>query len=806
MRSAPPGEEHDHVAGGATELRRKFRVFTSVPGEPRFRRPTDALLLSFALIALACLIVAYPPSELEQSLSAFLDSVPDWLQPLWGFLYDLAWLWAGVLLAMAIGARRWGIVLQSLAALVLGALVAIVAARLATGNWPDLADAVLGRTGASAFPAVRLGETAAVIVTVAGHLVLPLERTGRWILGLGAIGALFASGATPSGVLAALLVAVAAATGVRLALGTSAGRPRLADIRSGLTELDVAAESVTLADRQTVGLVTAEGYDTDGRRLVIKVYGRDAYGTQVLARLWRRLWYKESALLAVGPSLQQAVEHEALVTLLAARAGVPTKGLVTAGTSGGDALLVLHDGGTAVADLPADAIDGDLLQGAWRALAQLADAKIAHLALDTSTVVLVDGHAGLADFTVSTLAPTPEQLSSDRAQMLATTAAVAGDARAVAAAVDALGADGITAVLPYLQPCAFSPSLRRALKRAGIDVNVLRKQTAAAADVKPPDLVPLRRVTVKGVIQIALMLMAAAAVIGFFGGIDLGELGPSLADASWGWLALAFIVAQLPRLTQSVATLGTVPIKLPYGPVYAMQLATGYINLAVPSAVGGVAVGVRFLQRQGLTTPAAAASGVVGSLASTVVQVVLVLLILLFSGSSVSLGVSASDASGSPHLLWILLAALVVSGLVVALVPRTRRAVIGYARRWLPQVRSTLGVLRSPNKLALLLVGNVATEVLFAIALGLFANGLGYPISLTDLILINTGVSLLSNFIPVPGGIGVTEAGLIIGLTSVGMPQAGALAAALLYRIATFYVPPVWDFFAMRWLERNRYL
>ncbi len=201
---------------------------------------------------------------------------------------------------------------------------------------------------------MRLGETAAVIVTVAGHLVLPLERTGRWILGLGAIGALFASGATPSGVLAALLVAVAAATGVRLALGTSAGRPRLADIRSGLTELDVAAESVTLADRQTAGLVTAAGYDTDGRRLVIKVYGRDAYDTQVLARLWRRLWYKESAL-AVGPSLQQAVEHEALVTLLAARAGVPTKGLVTAGTSGGDALLVLHDGGTAVADLPADA-------------------------------------------------------------------------------------------------------------------------------------------------------------------------------------------------------------------------------------------------------------------------------------------------------------------------------------------------------------------------------------------------------------------------------------------------------------------
>ena len=33
-----------------------------------------------------------------------------------------------------------------------------------------------------------------------------------------------------------------------------------------------------------------------------------------------------------------------------------------------------------------------------------------------------------------------------------------------------------------------------------------------------------------------------------------------------------------------------------------------------------------------------------------------------------------------------------------------------------------------------------------------------------------------------------------------------ALAAVLLYRISTFYLPPVWGFFAMRWLQRNRFL
>ena len=127
-------------------------------------------------------------------------------------------------------------------------------------------------------------------------------------------------------------------------------------------------------------------------------------------------------------------------------------------------------------------------------------------------------------------------------------------------------------------------------------------------------------------------------------------------------------------------------------------------------------------------------------------------------------------------------------------------------RTWWPQVRGALDALRASHKLALLFGGNIATELLFATALGLFARGLGYPISLADLLVINMSVSLLASFIPVPGGVGVVEFGLTLGLTSAGMPQEPALAAVLLYRLSTFYLPPTWGFFAMRWLQRNRYL
>jgi uncharacterized protein (TIRG00374 family) len=143
---------------------------------------------------------------------------------------------------------------------------------------------------------------------------------------------------------------------------------------------------------------------------------------------------------------------------------------------------------------------------------------------------------------------------------------------------------------------------------------------------------------------------------------------------------------------------------------------------------------------------------------------------------------------------------------VLAVVSRIRRLIVDQARRWWPDVRTALAALRASNKLALLVFGSVGTELLFAVALGLFARGFGYDISLAELLVINISVSLLASFVPVPGGVGVAEFGLTLGLTAAGMEPESAIAAVLLYRISTFYLPPLWGFFAMQWLQRNRYL
>ena len=161
-----------------------------------------------------------------------------------------------------------------------------------------------------------------------------------------------------------------------------------------------------------------------------------------------------------------------------------------------------------------------------------------------------------------------------------------------------------------------------------------------------------------------------------------------------------------------------------------MQLATSYMNLALPSSVARMAVSVRFFQRQGVAPAIAVTSGVIDSFTNTFVQVILLVLLLVFSSATLTLDLSSPSSSDVTHLLILLIGLLVLVILAVVLLPVGRRAIRALRERvahWWPEVRGTFASLRGSHKLGELVLGNVATEVLFATSLGLFARGLGFP-------------------------------------------------------------------------------
>jgi uncharacterized membrane protein YbhN (UPF0104 family) len=765
--------------------------------------------LGASLLALAGVIGAQPPGPLERSFLRFLQAFPDWLTPAWTFLIAALAAWALFVVVFPLLSRRPRITLEAVLAVALALALGLLAARLATGNWPGAHESS-GLSADLRFPGVRLAMAAAAISVVNAHLTRPLAMTGRRMLALGAAGALLDGTTSVGGTAAAILIGVAAGAAVRLALGTSAGLPTVADVAAALEDLGVAAQQLEPAERQVAGVFVVHGREPDGSSLTIKVYGRDAYDNQTLEKLWRRLWYRDGGSAVGGLNRAKGAEREALLTLLARNAGAPTAAIVTAGaTARDDSLVVLRVEGRSLDSLAAGEIDDALLGRSWAAVRKLGDANVAHGHINPAALHTHGESVSLVDLGGGTVAPDIHDRLTDRAQLLATTAALAGCERAVAAALSAVGREELTALLPYLQPAAFGQPLRRAVKIAGVDVDALRELAASTAGEPVPELAQIRRVTWESLLQVALLAFAGGAVLSFVGGVNVGQFGDALSQASWGWIAAAAVVAQLPRVSQAVATRSSVPAEVPFGPVYVLQLATSYLNLAVPTSFAGVAIGIRFFQRQGVSAAAAVTSGTINTFANNVVQAGLLGVLLVFSGATLNLQIGAPSASGATRILLLLLAvaaAVAIGAAAFGHLGRARASVREHFSRWWPEVRGTLASLRTSHKLSQLIISNVATEVLFATTLGLFARALGFPLSIADLLVINMGTSLFSSLIPVPGGIGVVEGGLVVGLSSDGMTQSAAFATVLLYRICTFYLPPIWGWFALRWLRRNQYL
>src|SRR5262249_59933067 len=132
--------------------------------------------------------------------------------------------------------------------------------------------------------------------------------------------------------------------------------------------------------------------------------------------------------------------------------------------------------------------------------------------------------------------------------------------------------------------------------------------------VGEPELVKLQRVTWRSILRVALLAVAAYTLIGMLADIDFHSFFHALSEAHWWWLGAALIIGQTPRVANAVSAIGSLDQPLPLGPTTQLQFASCYVNLAVPSSAGRVAVTTRFYQRFGVPTAKALSAGVINSL------------------------------------------------------------------------------------------------------------------------------------------------------------------------------------------------
>ena len=786
-----------------------LQLYASTQDERRARRPTDVALAIVSAATLAiCVAFAEVATAFEAELTELIGSLPGLFEPLWRIAFWAPLVYAIALLLIAALRGRRALARDILGAVVLAVLITALVAALVMDDGRGVVELLLDVNGPPVFPPGALVAATAAISTSSPHLSSPFRHFGRWLIGCQLLAAVPIQAAVPSGAVAAFAIGTLAAAVIHLVYGSPGGRPTESRIKLALAELGVFVDDLAPAAMQSAGVVLFEGSDRHGA-LHVKVYGRDAWDAQLLTSLWRTAWYRGGGDRGAGRSRVDLVEHEGFVTLLAERAGVRVPRLVTAGSAGrGDALVVVRPEGIPLATLgdvasPAAAPADVNLSPLWHDLGRLHDAGIVHGRLDLDRIVThPDGSLGFGDLSSASVAEEPGAKSKDRAQLIGLALMLTDEETATTTARGVLGDERLIDVLPFLQDAAMPPRLQDALEAADVELEDVRTRMGKTLNAGDQELIKLRRVTWGSILNLALLVFAAYALIALLGDIDLESFLDEVRDANWWWLGFAIILAQIPRIPSAVSTMGAVNRPLPLGPLTALQFAICYINLAIPSTAARVAVNIRFLQRFGVEPTAAVTAGAIDGVAGFVVQIVLFLSLSLFSDVDFDLTLDTSDLSGLVTICLIALGAIVVAALIVLVVPSFRARLLAA----LVKARHSLVVLRSPTKLLQLFGGNVASQVLFGVAMSACVEAFGQHVSLSELVLINTVVSLFAGLLPIPGGIGVSEAGLTLGLTAAGLSSEVAFAVALAYRFASFYLPPIWGFFCYRWLIRRRYL
>jgi uncharacterized membrane protein YbhN (UPF0104 family)/tRNA A-37 threonylcarbamoyl transferase component Bud32 len=764
----------------------------------RNRRAFDGVLFAggAVVLGLAAAIASSTPAQ-DESLAGGLAAVLGWATPFWRAIFVAALALALAVALDVIVRRRWLLARDIVVALLVMVALGVVLGGVVVSDWLPLERHLLSGWG---FPELRIAAATAILVVAGPELVRTVRMLAACIVPLAALGAVVLGAALPSAAMAGLAFGLCGAALVRLLFGTAAGFPPAARVRAQLAALGVTTVALAPSARQRVGSAEYVGQDESGGPLKARVLGRDAQDTQRLARRWRQLAYRDPPRSVAVGRLEQ-VEHEALATLMAAQAGVRVPAVVTAALGAeGDAILVTRQPdvqpleNAAAADVP-----DELLEAVWHEVARLHEAGISHGRLNAGNVAVVDGVPVLVDFGAATLGAPQSAIDIDVAELLVACAVLVGPERALAAASRGAGDKAVSGALPYLERSALTPHLRDLAREHDVALEQLRAAAAAATNEQLPDIVPLRRVRPRDVLTTAFIALAAYLLISKLAKIGFGTIYHELRGSQPAWVAVALIVAQAAYVSQAVALRGAVETPLPLLPCVVLKSAVKFLNLTVPGSAGSIGLSVRFLQRLGVPTGEAVASGMVDDLAKTVVQIVLVLALL----PVVHLRFDASQLSGalpSGTFVAVIFALLVVAVVVVMAVPSLRSKVVPSIR---DALRSVWAVARDRRKRMELFGGALASELIFALTLGAAARAYGVHLGLAQLVLVNVAASALAGLIPVPGGIGAAEAALAGGLVAMGVPEATAFAVALTHRLCTYYLPPIWGYFSLQWLRRK---
>ena len=307
------------------------------------------------------------------------------------------------------------------------------------------------------------------------------------------------------------------------------------------------------------------------------------------------------------------------------------------------------------------------------------------------------------------------------------------------------------------------------------------------------DLLPDRRRLALRLALVAGVLAALTLAVTSLPG--LADVRERLSGASAGWLIAAAALQIVSCLAFVAAFRGVFCNRLPWRLTYEVGMAAQGTNVLLPSGgAGGLALAAWALRKTGMPTERLARRTVAFYVLTSSVNfftAVIAGLALALTGGAVLLTAGPAVA-----------AALVICG-VLALPRLVWRPRAGRAGRVLDAlsagIRDAVRLVRGGNPL--ILAGTIGFMAFDLLALGAAFAAIGAlpPIGVLALAYV---VGQLGGLVPLPGGVGGADGGLIAALVLYGTPLGSAAAAVLAYRAFQLGLPALLGALALVRLPR----
>jgi uncharacterized membrane protein YbhN (UPF0104 family) len=279
----------------------------------------------------------------------------------------------------------------------------------------------------------------------------------------------------------------------------------------------------------------------------------------------------------------------------------------------------------------------------------------------------------------------------------------------------------------------------------------------------------------------------------------LGNAIAQAAAADKWWLGVAVLAMALSLPATAAVYLSLSPKPLRFGRTVLVQTAGFCINKLLPSGSG--AAGVSFLYLRANKVSGALAGSIVALNNALGLAGHFILFWLFVALQPAVLGKLQLGGLPDSGTLALLAVCFVLAIAAFALLLRSRlHTLIG---TFWAQVKP---LLTNRRQLLRALGFSMLITLCYTVTLYASAQAVGAGITLSAAIIALTASVLATSTIPSPGGIGAAELGAYGGLVAVGVDSQAALAAALLYRVCSFWLPLAFGSLAFAVVAKRGYL